>query len=137
MVLLAAPKSCYKGCGNLVLRGARSGADLGDVDVGGGRAIHVAESAKYLGSLAHRDGSDRPDVLARIKSLPRVRLGAYGARRLNWQKLFSGAVSLVCWRLRRWFPAARLTYGVQVGWNYGSIRHLVPPQGSFPQHPRN
>jgi hypothetical protein len=59
------------------------------------------------------------------------------ARRLNWQRLFSFAVGLVCWRLSRWFPAARLTYGVQVGWNSGSIRHLVPPPGSFLHQPRN
>jgi hypothetical protein len=80
VVFLAAPKSCYKDHGKLVLRGARSGADLGDVDVGGGRTTHVVESAKYLGSPVHRNGSDRPDVLARIASaeLPRARLGAYG-----------------------------------------------------------
>jgi hypothetical protein len=77
VVFLAAPKSCYKDCGKLVLRGARSGGDLGDVDVGGGRTIHVAESAKYLGSLVHRNGSDRPDVLARIKSAK----GAFGCLR--------------------------------------------------------
>jgi hypothetical protein len=47
VVFLAAPKSCYKDCGKPVLRGARSGAGLGDVDVGGGRTTHVAESAKY------------------------------------------------------------------------------------------
>jgi hypothetical protein len=78
VVFLAAPKSCYKDCGKLVLRGARSGADLGNVDVCGGRTIHVAESAKYLGSLVHRDGSDRPDnVSARIKS----NKGAFGCLR--------------------------------------------------------
>jgi hypothetical protein len=50
--------------------------------VGGGRTTHVAESAKYLGNLVHRDGSDRPDVLARIKSAT----GAFGCL---WRCLFS------------------------------------------------
>ena len=58
------------------------------------------------------------------------------ARRLNWQKLFSGAVSLVCWRLRRWFPATHPIYGVQVDWNSGSIRHLAPPRGHSHNIPR-
>jgi hypothetical protein len=34
--------------------------------------MHVAESAKYLWSLVHCNGSDRPDVLARIKSAKSV-----------------------------------------------------------------
>jgi hypothetical protein len=51
-----------------VLHGADHGADLSDVDVGGGSTIHAAESAKYLGSIVHRSGSDRPDVISRINS---------------------------------------------------------------------
>jgi hypothetical protein len=39
--------------------------------------MHVTESAKYLGSLEHRDGSDRPGVLARIRSAK----GAFGCLR--------------------------------------------------------
>jgi hypothetical protein len=81
VVFLAAPKSCYKDYGKLVLRGARSGADLGDVDVGGGRAIHVAESAKYevLGEPCTYIAMVPTDRMClRASSLPRVRLGAYG-----------------------------------------------------------
>jgi hypothetical protein len=71
--LLAKPKPFfyrYKDYSKLVVHGDDHGAGLSDVNAGRGRTIHVAESAKYLGStgIAHRDGSDRPDVLARIKS---------------------------------------------------------------------
>jgi hypothetical protein len=52
------------------------------VEVVGGRAMHVAESAKFLGSIVHREGSDRPDVLARITSAK----GAFGC-------LYGGASS--------------------------------------------
>jgi hypothetical protein len=81
-----------------------------------------------------RSGPHWPQIPChhRLRSLfapPSPRHPGTATRRLNWQKLFSGAVSLVCWRLRRWFPAARLTYGAQVGWNSGSIRHLSPPRG--------
>ena len=77
VVFLAKPRPFYKDYSKLVLHGADRGADLSDVDVGRGRTIHVAESAKYLGSIVHRDGSDRPDVLARIKSAR----GAFGCLR--------------------------------------------------------
>ena len=50
MVFLAKPRPFYKDYSKLVLHGADRGADLSDVNVGRGRTIHVAESAKYLGS---------------------------------------------------------------------------------------
>jgi len=68
VVFAAKPQRCYKDYEKLVLHGADHGADLSDVDVGGGSTIHVAESAKYLGSIVHRSGSDRPDVISRINS---------------------------------------------------------------------
>jgi hypothetical protein len=48
VVFAAKPQRCYKDYEKLVLHGADHGADLSDVDVGGGSTIHVAESAKYL-----------------------------------------------------------------------------------------
>jgi hypothetical protein len=51
VVFAAKPQRCYKDYEKLVLHGADHGADLSDVDVGGGSTIHVAESAKYLGEM--------------------------------------------------------------------------------------
>jgi hypothetical protein len=70
VVFAAKPQRCYKDYEKLVLHGADHGADLSDVGVGGGSTIHVAESAKYLGSIVHRrpSGLDRPDVISRITS---------------------------------------------------------------------
>ena len=113
VVFLAKPKPFYKDYGKLVLHGADRGADLSDVDVGRGRTVHVAESAKYLGSVVHRDGSDRPDVLARIKSAK----GAFGCLRKclfsrkdvtyeGKRKVYEGLVLAIllysseCWCLR-------------------------------------
>ena len=140
---------------------ARTFADLaGDVEAIKQRALELAQSkliktfdkviaARVVAAgaaaieepLEKRQRSEPKKLVQGFKpnssTVPTGTRQGSAARRLNWQKLFSGAVSLVCWRLRRWFPAARLTYGVQVGWNSGSIRHLVPPQGSFLQQPRN
>jgi len=113
VVFLAKPRPFYKDYSKLVLHGAGRGADLSDVDVGRGRTIHVAESAKYLGSIVHRDGSDRPDVLARIKSAR----GAFGCLRKclfsrkdvtyeGKRKVYEGLVLAIlfysseCWCLR-------------------------------------
>jgi hypothetical protein len=114
VVFLAASGSCYKDCGKLVLRGARSGADLRDVDVGGGRtSTHVAESAKYLGSLVHRGGPDRPDVLAHIRSAKDtfgcLRRCLFSRRDVTYEgkrKVYEGLVLAIllcsseCWCLR-------------------------------------
>ena len=54
MVFAAKPQRCYKDYEKLVLHGADHGADLSDVDVGGGSTIHVAESVKYKGSIVRR-----------------------------------------------------------------------------------
>jgi hypothetical protein len=41
------------------------------------------------------------------------------------------AVSLACWRPRRWSQLLRPTYGVQGEWNSCSIRHLALPAGCY------
>jgi hypothetical protein len=99
----------------------------------------LAENRKEAALMEGAEGSGQEEEGESDEEYegPAAAAAAAAPRRLNWQKMFSGAVSLVCWRLRRWVPAARLTYGVQVGWNSGSIRHLVPPQGPFLQQPRN
>jgi hypothetical protein len=69
VVFAAKPQRCYKDYEKLVLHGADHGADLSDVDVGGrGSTIHVAESAKYLGSIVYHSGLDCPDAISRINS---------------------------------------------------------------------
>ena len=45
---------------------------LGRVSVGNGHSIPVVESAKYLGSILSRDGTDKADVEARIASASKV-----------------------------------------------------------------
>jgi hypothetical protein len=71
IVYHAAPRACYNDYSTF------DGADFSDVDLGSGATMHIEESAKYLGSIIHRDGTDTADVDARIRSAK----GAFGALR--------------------------------------------------------
>jgi hypothetical protein len=43
------------------------GEDFSDINIGGGRSIHVEFLAKYLGSVLRSNGKDDADVTARVK----------------------------------------------------------------------
>jgi hypothetical protein len=43
------------------------GANLADIDVGGGGTVGIVQNAKYLGCLIDRDGNDKCDVIARVE----------------------------------------------------------------------
>ena len=72
----------------------------------------------------------------RAAALPPGTRGAPGARRLNWLKLFSGAVGMGSWGLSGW--CLRVPPTSLGGWGTGDTPHLPRkcPWQNFPQQPR-
>ena len=69
VLFCAAPRSCYSDPATY------DGTDLSDVLMPGGLFVNIVDLFKYLGSLVSRNGSDAPDVDARISSASK----AFGA----------------------------------------------------------